>query len=119
MKGGVIARAQMGDANASIPTPQPFISRPMFGAFGSSAHQHSLAFVSAASVAHVTKNYGLHKRAVAVKNCRSIGKKDMKLNATLPNIAVDPETYRVTVDGVHLTCKPLDRLPLAQLYNLF
>jgi urease subunit alpha len=119
VKGGVIARAQMGDANASIPTPQPFISRPMFGAFGSSAHQHSLAFVSQASLAHVTKNYGLQKRAVAVKHCRSIGKKDMKLNATLPNIAVDPETYRVTVDGVHLTCKPLDRLPLAQLYNLF
>ena len=119
VKGGVIARAQMGDANASIPTPQPFISRPMFGACGSSARLHSLSFVSAASLNQVEQKYGLTRRVSAVRNCRAIGKQHMIHNHTLPNIAVDPETYRVTVDGVHLTCKPLDRLPLAQRYNLF
>ncbi len=119
IKGGVIVQSQMGDANASIPTPQPSFSRPMFGSYGKAVGPTSMVFVSAASVAHVQANYGLTKQVVAVKNCRNIGKKDMALNDYLPNIEVDPETYRVMVDGVHLTCEPAEKLPLAQLYNLF
>ncbi|MDO7875049.1 urease subunit alpha [Hymenobacter sp. ASUV-10] len=119
LKGGIIVQSQMGDANASIPTPQPSFSRPMFGALGGAVGQSSLVFVSAASVAKVEADYGLSKRVVAVRGCRSVTKKDMALNDYLPNIAVDPETYRVTVDGVHLTCEPVAVLPLAQLYNLF
>ena len=119
IKGGIIAQAQMGDANASIPTPQPSFSRPMFGALGGAVGKSSMVFVSQASLAHVRDNYGLTKQVVAVKNCRNIGKKDMALNDYLPNIEVDPETYRVMVDGVHLTCEPAAKLPLAQLYNLF
>ncbi|RSK32418.1 urease subunit alpha [Hymenobacter metallilatus] len=119
LKGGVIVRSQMGDANASIPTPQPSFSRPMFGAFGGAVGPIALAFVSGASVEHVRASYGLKKQVVAVQGCRTVQKKDMALNDYLPNIEVDPETYRVTVDGVHLTCEPVDTLPLTQLYNLF
>ncbi|QDA61218.1 urease subunit alpha [Hymenobacter jejuensis] len=119
IKGGIIVQSQMGDANASIPTPQPSISRPMFGSFGAAIGKTSMVFVSQASVAHVQQHYGLQKQIVAVKNCRNISKKDMALNDYLPNIQVDPETYKVTVDGVHLTCEPATKLPLAQLYNLF
>ena len=119
LKGGIIAQSQMGDANASIPTPQPSFSRPMFGALGRAIGKSSMVFVSGASVEKVRAEYGLTKQVVAVKNCRNIGKKDMALNDYLPNISVDPETYRVMVDGVHLTCEPAEVLPLAQLYNLF
>ena len=119
LKGGIIAQSQMGDANASIPTPQPSFSRPMFGALGGAIGKSSMVFVSAASVERVRADYGLTKQVVAVKNCRNIGKKDMALNDYLPNISVDPETYRVMVDGLHLTCEPAEVLPLAQLYNLF
>ncbi|WP_114781286.1 urease subunit alpha [Botryobacter ruber] len=119
IKGGIIVQSQMGDANASIPTPQPFYSRPMFGSFGPAIGKSSMVFVSQASVEHVKQNYGLKKQVVGVKNCRSVTKKDMALNDYLPNIQVDPETYKVTVDGVHLTCEPAEKLPLAQLYNLF
>jgi urease subunit alpha len=119
LKGGIIAQSQMGDANASIPTPQPSFSRPMFGALGGAIGKCSMVFVSGASVEKVRAEYGLTKQVVAVKNCRNIGKKDMALNDYLPNISVDPETYRVMVDGVHLTCEPTEMLPLAQLYNLF
>ncbi|MFC6224136.1 urease subunit alpha [Hymenobacter artigasi] len=119
LKGGIIAQSQMGDANASIPTPQPSFSRPMFGALGGAIGKSSMVFVSGASVERVRADYGLTKQVVAVKNCRNIGKKDMALNDYLPNISVDPETYRVMVDGVHLTCEPAEVLPLAQLYNLF
>ncbi|WP_324676733.1 urease subunit alpha [Hymenobacter sp. GOD-10R] len=119
IKGGIIVQAQMGDANASIPTPQPYFSRPMFGSFGPAVGKTSMIFVSQASVAHVQQYYGLQKQVVAVKNCRSVSKKDMALNDYLPNIQVDPETYKVTVDGVHLTCEPATKLPLGQLYNLF
>ena len=118
IKGGVIVQSQMGDANASIPTPQPYYTRPMFGSFGQAVGGTSMVFVSQASLKHV-KNYGLAKKAVAVKNCRTVSKKDMALNDYLPNISVDPETYKVTVDGVHLSCEPAKKLPLAQLYNLF
>lgn len=120
IKGGVIAYAQMGDANASIPTPQPIIMRPMFGAFGQTAAATSLAFVSQAAMdGNIPAAYGLAKPAEAVKHCRSISKRDMKLNDQLPQITVDPETYRVTADGVHLTCEPAETLPLTQRYSLF
>jgi urease subunit alpha len=120
IKGGFIAWAQMGDANASIPTPQPLLMRPMFGAFGRATGPTSLAFVSARSLEReIATNYGLAKRLVAVRGCRSIGKRDMKLNDALPKITVDPETYRVTADGVDLTSVPARALPLAQRYFLF
>ncbi|WP_210486514.1 urease subunit alpha [Rufibacter aurantiacus] len=119
IKGGIIVQSQMGDANASIPTPQPVLSRPMFGSFGKAIGQTSMVFVSQASQDFVQQHYGLQKQVVAVKGCRSVTKKDMALNDYLPNIGVDPETYKVTVDGVHLTCEPAEKLPLTQLYNLF
>jgi urease subunit alpha len=91
----------------------------MFGSFGGAVGPSSAVFVSGASVDHVMVNYGLDKQVVAVRNCRSIGKKDLKLNDACPKIEVDPETYKVTADGEHLTCEPAQTLPLAQLYNLF
>jgi urease subunit alpha len=119
IKGGVIAQAQMGDPNASIPTPQPYFSRPMFGAFGSSPANHSLAFVSTASLDRVGARYGLMKRAVGVANCRRLTKKDMALNDSVPAIEVDSETYKVFADGVRLRCEAAAKLPLAQRYFLF
>ncbi len=117
IKGGHIAWAQMGDPNASIPTPQLVHMRPMFGANNPG---HSVAFVSgAAARAGVGEAYGLGKQVEAVRGCRGIGKADMKLNVATPDIAVDPETYRVFADGEHLTCEPAERLPLAQTYFLF
>ena len=119
LKGGIIVQNQMGDANASIPTPQPSFSRPMFGALGGAVGKSSVVFVSQASAEHVAATYGLQKRVVPVRGCRTVTKHDMALNDYLPNIEVDPETYKVTVDGVHLTCEPATKLPLGQLYNLF
>ena len=120
IKGGFIAWAQMGDANASIPTPEPVRMRPMFGGFGSAGAKTSLAFVSqVAEQARVGARYGLQKPVVAVRGCRGLGKKDMKLNDALPNMQVDPETYEVRADGVLLTCEPAQVLPLAQKYFLF
>jgi urease subunit alpha len=120
LKGGVIAWAQMGDANASIPTPQPVMMRPMFAAFGRAPGLSSLAFVSGASLENgVAKSYGLTKRLEAVRGCRGIGKRDMKLNDALPRITVDPETYEVTADGGVLTCEPARSLPLTRRYSLF
>lgn len=118
VKGGIIVQSQMGDPNASIPTPQPYFSRKMFGGFGTTQTNHSLVFVSQASMENV-ENFGLLKKPFAVSSCRNIGKKDMLLNDYLPNISIDPETYTVTVDGEEMTCEPVDQLPLAQLYNLF
>jgi urease subunit alpha len=118
IKGGSIAWAQMGDPNASIPTPQPLCMRPMFASLGRAVGPVSLALVSAASLETV-KGYGLAKRVEPVRNCRSIGKKDMRLNDAMPQITVDPETYRVTADGQDLTCPPAERLALAQRYCLF
>lgn len=118
IKGGVIVQSQMGDPNGSIPTPQPFFSRPMFGSYGSTAKQHSKIFVGKSALETVA-GYGLLKQAVAVENCRSVTKHDLKLNNYLPNIQIDPETYQVTVDGKVLTCDPASVLPLAQLYHLF
>jgi urease subunit alpha len=119
IKGGVIAFSQMGDANASIPTPQPVYPRPMFGSYGKAVGPTSLAFVSKVSAEHVSKHYGLSKSVTPVSRCRTIGKADMKLNDLTPDISVDPETYVVTVDGQALTCEPAEILPLAQLYHLF
>jgi urease subunit alpha len=120
LKGGFIAWANMGDPNASIPTPQPTFYRPQFGAFGRAIGSTSLTFVSEASLREGTVgNLGLNRRLEAVKRCRTISKKDMVLNDALPKIEVDPETYTVKADGVHLTCEPAKILPLAQRYFLF
>ncbi|ABS28227.1 urease subunit alpha [Anaeromyxobacter sp. Fw109-5] len=120
LKGGLIAWAQMGDANASIPTPQPVVARPMFGALGRAVGATSVAFVSRASLeGGAVQGYGLAKRLVAVHGCRGLGKKDMRLNDALPRMEVDPETYEVRADGVLLRCEPAARLPLAQRYFLF
>lgn len=120
LKGGFIAQAQMGDPNASIPTPEPIISRPMFGAFGRALTSTSLTFLSQAGLDRgIPQKLGLQKRVVAVKNCRSVKKRDLKLNDYLPKIEVDPETYVVTADGVRLTCEPAVVLPMAQRYFLF
>jgi urease subunit alpha len=118
VKGGFIAWSVMGDANASIPTPQPVLYRPMFGAFGGATAQIAVTFVSHASLAAGIEDR-FTKRAVAVKNCRSIGKKDMIHNSATPQIEVDPETYEVRADGELLTCEPAESLPLAQRYFLF
>jgi urease subunit alpha len=120
LKGGFIAWAQMGDPNASIPTPQPLVMRPMFGAFGRATGATSLAFVSQAAVANGSaQRYGLAKPLAAVRGCRTVTKRDMKLNDALPRIAVDAETYRVTADGEELRSTPAAVLPLAQRYFLF
>jgi urease subunit alpha len=119
VKGGMIAAAAMGDPNASIPTPQPVHYRPMFGAFGK-ALQTSVTFVSRAALSSgALAKLGLSKPLMAVSNTRKLGKRDMKLNDTLPSIDVDPETYAVRADGVLLTCAPAAVLPLAQRYFLF
>jgi urease subunit alpha len=118
IKGGTISYAQMGDPNASIPTPQPSFSRPMFGSFGGRTSRYSHIFVSEASVPNVSK-YKVAKMVTGVKNCRSIGKKDMIYNDYLPKISIDPETYEVTVDGKIITCLPAKTLPLTKLYQLF
>ena len=120
IKGGIIAWAQMGDPNASIPTPQPVFMRPMFGSFGRAASPISIAFVSQASLDQGSLgDYGLNKRTEAVSGCRSVKKRDMQLNDATPEITVDPETYEVTADGQTLTCDPAHELPLAQRYFLF
>ena len=120
IKGGLIAWSQMGDANASIPTPQPVVMRPMFGARGKAAGATSLAFVSrAAAQSRVLEPLGLASRVVAVRNCRSLTKRDMKLNDALPKLEIDAETYEVRADGELLTCEPARVLPLAQRYALF
>ncbi len=120
IKGGAIAYAQMGDANASIPTPQPVHSQPMFASFGGSRTATSFTFVSQASLElDVPSQLGLRKQAIAVSDTRKLGKRDMKLNDTLPYIEVDPETYQVWADGQLLTCEPAQVLPLAQRYFLF
>lgn len=120
IKGGMIAWSQMGDANASIPTPQPVHMRPMFGSFAGARHATSLTFVSqAAQMGDIATQLGLQKTAVAVSGTREISKRDMKLNDALPHIEVDPETYEVRADGELLICEPATVLPMAQRYFLF
>jgi urease subunit alpha len=120
LKGGMIAMAQMGDPNASIPTPQPVHYREMFATRGGALGRTSLTFVSQMALdAGVAERYGLSKRIVAVKNCRSVTKAHMIHNAWQPSISVDPETYQVIADGQLLTCEPAKVLPMAQRYFLF
>ena len=120
VKGGLIAWAAMGDPNASIPTPQPLLYRPMFGALGRARASTAVTFVSAAALAAgVPGRLGLAKRAVAVGRCRGLGKRDMVHNDALPRIEVDAETYQVRADGELLTCEPARVLPMAQRYFLF
>ncbi|KFI31077.1 urease subunit alpha [Haematobacter massiliensis] len=118
--GGTIVAAQMGDPNASIPTPQPVYSRHMFGAYGKSVERSAVVFVSAAAEAEGLRGkLGIGKETLAVQNTRNIGKADMKLNAATPEIEVNPETYEVRANGELLTCEPAKELPLAQRYFLF
>ncbi|MFX1684355.1 urease subunit alpha [Paraburkholderia sp. A1RO-5L] len=120
LKGGMIAMAQMGDPNASIPTPQPVHYREMFGTRGRALTQTSLTFVSQLALDKgMPERYGLQKRIVAVRNCRNVTKADMIHNAWQPSISVDPETYQVIADGQLLTCEPATVLPMAQRYFLF
>ncbi len=119
LKGGMIAAAAMGDPNASIPTPQPVHYRPMFGAYGG-ALKTSVTFVSQAALSNpAVTALGLQKPLVAVKGTRDVKKKDMVHNSWMPNIEVDPETYRVLADGMDLICEPATELPMAQRYFLF
>ncbi|MCA2641371.1 MULTISPECIES: urease subunit alpha [unclassified Microcystis] len=120
LKGGLIAWAQMGDANASIPTPQPVYMRPMFASFGGAITKTSLTFVSKyAMKAGIPEKLKLKKTAVAVSNTRNISKASMKLNDALPRMEVNPETYEVRADGELLICEPATVLPMAQRYFLF
>ncbi len=120
VKGGMIAWSVMGDANASIPTPQPVIYRPMFGAYGGALHRTSLTFLSKAALrAGLPDELGLKKTAVAVNRCRGLTKRDMVNNDALPRIEVDPDTYEVRADGQLLTCEAAQVLPMAQRYYLF
>lgn len=120
IKGGMIAWSQMGDANASIPTPQPVHMRPMFGSFAGARHATSFTFVSQAALEReIPSQLGLQKQALAVSGTRQLSKRDMKLNDALPHIEVDAETYEVRADGELLTCEPATVLPMAQRYFLF
>ena len=120
IKGGMIIASKMGDANASIPTCEPVLYRPMFGAHGKARYASCLTFVSRAAMEEgVAEKYGLQKKVVPVSGCRNIGKKDMKFNDGTPEITVNPETYEVKVDGRAITSKPAKSLPLTQLYSLF
>jgi urease subunit alpha len=120
LKGGFIAWSQMGDPNASIPTPQPAYMRPMFGSLGRATGVTSIAFVSPRAVAEGNiAALGLQKRINHVRKCRGIGKEDMMLNDALPAMKIDPETYEVFADGVLMRSTPATRVALARLYSLF
>lgn len=120
IKGGMIIAGRMGDPNASIPTPQPVMYRPMFGAYGKALHKTCVTFVSKISIENKTiEKYELNKIILPVENCRNIGKKDLIHNDKTPNIEVNPENYQVRVDGEHITCEPLKEVPMAQRYFLF
>ena len=119
-KGGFIAASMMGDANASIPTPQPVHWRPMFGSFGGLVHATSLTFTSRVALDNgIDRQLGLKKRMSAVAGCRGVNKRDMVHNGLLPKMEIDPQTYRVRADGELLTCDPATLLPMAQRYFLF
>ncbi|KAL7559875.1 hypothetical protein ACA910_005374 [Epithemia clementina (nom. ined.)] len=120
LKGGTIAYAQMGDPNASIPTPQPVVMRPMFGA--TTARSNSVVFVSQAAAANshdLMTRLGLHKPLEAVRNCRNLTKADMVWNDATPEMEVDPETFEVRANGELLTCEPVDKVALGQRFFLF
>ncbi|MEU4269683.1 urease subunit alpha [Streptomyces sp. NPDC026092] len=120
LKGGQIAYAQMGDANASIPTPQPILPRPMFGALGKAPAGNSLNFVTQAAIEDdLPERLGLERKFVAIKNTRRVTKADMRENDALPRVEVDPDTFTVTIDGEAVDPAPAEELPLAQRYFLF
>ncbi|MGA4529205.1 urease subunit alpha [Ectopseudomonas chengduensis] len=120
LKGGAIAASLMGDANASIPTPQPVHYRPMFASYGGSRHATSITFISQAAFdAGVPEQLGLQKKIGVVKGCREVQKTDLIHNGYLPNIEVDPQNYQVKADGQLLWCEPAEVLPMAQRYFLF
>jgi urease subunit alpha len=117
LKGGFVVWANMGDPNASLPTPQPMMYRPQFGAFGSAQAKTSVSFVSA--VAHdlnVKEKYGLQRMVEPVRQTRTVTKEHMVRNGFLPKIEVDPQTFAVKVDGVHATVNPPKTISLNQLY---
>jgi urease subunit alpha len=118
IKGGLISGALMGDGNASIPTPQPCIYRPMFGSYGSAVNALSFHFVSAAGLEGGNLK-GLHRPLVSVHGCRKLRKTDLKLNDATPEIEVNAETYEVRANGELLHSDPAETLPLAQRYFLF
>jgi urease subunit alpha len=120
IKGGMIAWAQMGDANASIPTPQPVHMRPMFGSYGGARNNTSFTFISQVAMEQLLPDrLQLQKQTLAVSGTRNVSKRDMKLNDALPWMEVNPETYEVRADGELLTCEPATVLPMAQRYFLF
>jgi len=120
IKGGSIIAAKMGDANASIPTPQPIILRTMFGGYGKAVTETCFNFVSKVSLEKgIKKEYGLQRTLLPVENCRSISKKDMIHNDATPEIIVNPENYQVSIDGEVLKCEPIDTVALGQRYFLF
>lgn len=120
IKGGMIIASKMGDANASIPTCEPVMYRPMFAAHGKAKFETCLTFVSKAAMkADIAGKYGLKKKVVPVCGCRNITKKDMKFNDKTPDITVNPETYEVRVNGEKIVSKPAKKLPLTQIYSLF
>ncbi|TFY82129.1 hypothetical protein EWM64_g1883 [Hericium alpestre] len=120
LKSGVIAWSQMGDANASIPTVQPFFGRQMWGSYPASAALNSVVFTSQVSISSGTiASYGLSKRVEPVKDCRNVKKKDMKWNDATPTMTVDPESYEVVADGILVDIAAAENVPLARAYNLF
>ena len=120
IKGGFIAYSLMGDPNASIPTPEPVYYRPMFGSMGSATQSTSVTFTSKAAIEKgLAKKLNIHKKLLPVKNCRKISKEDMVYNNLMPKIEIDPETFKVTVDGKLVTTDPAEKLSLARLYQLF
>ena len=120
IKGGFIMASKMGDANASIPTPEPVVYKNMFGGFGLARSRTCISFVSGAAFENgIKEELGLQRQVLPVKNCRNIGKKDMKNNDVIADIQVNPETYEVRVNGEKITCAPAEELPLAQKYFLF
>ncbi|CBG39568.1 urease subunit beta [Helicobacter mustelae] len=120
IKGGMIVASKMGDSNASIPTPEPVVYKDMFGAHGKAKYKCNVTFVSQASLdLGIKEELGLERTLLPVKNCRNIGKRDMKFNDVVAHIDVNPETYKVKVNGKEVTSKSADSVPLSQLYNLF
>ena len=120
IKNGMIVAAKIGDANASIPTPQPVVYAKMFGAEGKAKYDTSITFVSQAAYdLKIQETLGLQKRILPVKNCRKIGKKDMKHNDIITHIEVNPQTYEVKINNQTITSKSVDKVPLGQLYSLF
>ena len=120
IKGGMMIAAKMGDANASIPTPQPIIMKPMFGALGGARENTCVTFVSRAAFdSGVKEDLGLRKVVLPVSGCRAVGKKDMVFNGETPKIEIDPVSHHVKADGVEITSEPVSVLPMSQLYYLF